>query len=861
MPTTERLRAALADRYAVEREIGSGGMATVYLARDLKHDREVALKVLRADLSAVIGAERFLSEVRITAKLDHPHILTLIDSGSADGLLYYVLPYVRGETLRARLTREKQLGIEDALSITKQVASALDYAHRQGVVHRDIKPENILFQEGEAVLADFGIALAVKEAGGNRLTETGLSLGTPQYMSPEQATGDRALDARSDIYSLGAVLYEMLTGEPPVTGATPQAVIAKLLTERPTSVRVVRDTVPPAVDLAVAKSLAKVPADRFASASDFMRALEIATTSAPTRDGRSLWRYAAAAGVVICAAGAWLAINAVRKPAPHVTLADRTQVTFTGRVRNPTISQDGTQLVYPVTNCGPAGCTYAIDVQDIGGTATRRLFEGATALYDVEWSADRRNILFEGSINGAFGQYLVSTLGGTPRRVTPHIATFWGNDSLAFIRTPHSNSNFWMYFSGLDGTPRDSVSIPSIGYSLQGMASVPGSKWIVVRFEEGDHGVWVSLDRSGREHGRAATPPVQNMLASHDALWMRFRSGASAQQPIVARMAFDATNGRISSAVDTLYRLGARDNDFSVTADGGTLMFSEGVAEFNVLTVDLRDGMKGALPSDRAVLHTTVAPVVMMSPDGGRLLLGRVDGSATGERRWSVMPAAGGAESPISGGGVGSIAFWTDSTTVAMKEPIAQGWRLSLVDIRTNAHRAALVVPDSVAEDFTPFPGGGWAWLGPGGRSIGVQPAGASTPRKLSLPAWYMRAVGLGASPDGSKLAIAGWSMPSADSIGLSVLSMADGAEIRWSTVFGEDAGFQWLADGSIMLYIEATNDTWALQHVRGPGQLDQLGAIPRPILSTTVSGDLRRMSVTTRDRHGDAWKMRVVKR
>ncbi|MEP6507200.1 MAG: serine/threonine-protein kinase, partial [Gemmatimonadales bacterium] len=238
MPDTERLRAALTDRYSIEREIGAGGMATVYLARDVKHDREVALKVLRPDLSAVIGTERFLAEVRITARLDHPHILTLIDSGEADGILFYVLPFVRGESLRAKLDREKQLPVDEALSITKQVASALDYAHGHGVVHRDIKPENILLHEGEAVLADFGIALAVKEAGGNRLTETGLSLGTPQYMSPEQATGDRALDKRSDIYSLGAVFYEMIAGEPPVTGGTAQAMIAKLLTERPVKLRV-----------------------------------------------------------------------------------------------------------------------------------------------------------------------------------------------------------------------------------------------------------------------------------------------------------------------------------------------------------------------------------------------------------------------------------------------------------------------------------------------------------------------------------------------------------------------------------------------------------------------------------------------
>ncbi len=237
MNETIRLTAALAGRYAIERELGAGGMATVYLARDLKHNREVALKVLRPELAAVLGAERFLQEIRISARLDHPHILTLIDSGETEGFVWYVLPYVRGESLRNKLTREQQLSIEETVRIATQVASALDYAHRHGVIHRDIKPENILLHEGEAVVADFGIALAVREAGGPRLTETGLSLGTPQYMSPEQATGGRALDARSDVYSLAAVVYEMLAGEPPHTGPTVQAVIAKLLTERPTRLR------------------------------------------------------------------------------------------------------------------------------------------------------------------------------------------------------------------------------------------------------------------------------------------------------------------------------------------------------------------------------------------------------------------------------------------------------------------------------------------------------------------------------------------------------------------------------------------------------------------------------------------------
>ena len=238
------LEKALADRYAIRSEIGSGGMATVYLADDLKHQRQVAVKVLRPELAAVLGGERFLREIQIAAKLNHPHILSLHDSGQADTFLFYVMPYVEGESLRAKLDREKQLPLDEAVQITQQVASALEYAHRQDIVHRDIKPENILIHEGEAMVADFGIALAVRAAGGARLTETGLSLGTPQYMSPEQATGDVQLDRRSDIYSLAAVLYEMLTGEPPFTGPTVQAIIAKLVMERVTDVRSVRDTVP-----------------------------------------------------------------------------------------------------------------------------------------------------------------------------------------------------------------------------------------------------------------------------------------------------------------------------------------------------------------------------------------------------------------------------------------------------------------------------------------------------------------------------------------------------------------------------------------------------------------------------------------
>ena len=267
------LRTALADRYTLERELGAGGMATVYLVRDRKHDRQLALKVLRPELAAVIGAQRFLQEIRTTAHLQHPHILGLLDSGETEHQLWYVMPFVEGESLRDRMNRDRQLPVSEAVRLVTEVASALDYAHRHGVIHRDIKPENILLHDGRALVADFGIALAASRAGGTRMTETGMSLGTPQYMSPEQAMGEQEITPRSDVYALGVVLYELLSGEPPFTGPTAQAIVGKVLTGEPASLRAQRKTVPPHIEAAVRQALEKLPADRFASAADFAVAL------------------------------------------------------------------------------------------------------------------------------------------------------------------------------------------------------------------------------------------------------------------------------------------------------------------------------------------------------------------------------------------------------------------------------------------------------------------------------------------------------------------------------------------------------------------------------------------------------------
>ena len=277
----DRLQRAVADDYRLERELGRGGMATVYLARDLRHDRQVALKVLHPELGAVLGAERFLNEIRLTARLQHPNILPLFDSGQADGLLFYVIPFIDGESLRARLDREKQLPVEEAVRIAQEAAGALAYAHRQGVIHRDVKPENILLQDGQALVSDFGIGLVVSAARGSRMTQTGISLGTPQYMSPEQAAGERDLTPRSDVYSLACVVYEMLVGEPPFTGPNAQAVFAKAMTESPAPLCPRRRTIPPYVEAAVLRALEKLPADRFATALEFSAALAGTMTSGP----------------------------------------------------------------------------------------------------------------------------------------------------------------------------------------------------------------------------------------------------------------------------------------------------------------------------------------------------------------------------------------------------------------------------------------------------------------------------------------------------------------------------------------------------------------------------------------------------
>jgi hypothetical protein len=858
-----RLTAVLSERYVIERELGAGGMAIVYLAHDRKLDREVALKVLRPELGAVLGSERFLTEIKISARLDHPHILTLIDSGDADGMLYYVLPFVRGETLRDKLTREHQLGLDEALAITKQVASALDYAHRQGLVHRDIKPENILLQEGEAMLTDFGIALAVKEAGGNRLTQTGLSLGTPQYMSPEQATGDRGVDARSDVYSLASVLYEMLAGEPPVTGGSAQAMIAKLMTERPTHLRVLRDTITEGVDAAVAKALAKTPADRFASAGDFVRAIDaglkqpVASAGTATKRRPAMLAAAAVAIVLVLGTAAFAARGMFTSKTVRASLGQKTQLTVSGGVNVPAISPDEKQLAYVTRKCGTGGCTYSIVEQDVGGATTRTILENATAAYELQWSPDRRNLLFNGTVGGRFGTFLISALGGAPRFLTPGAAAFYADgDSLLIGPGAQPDSVYTIAVSGLDGVRRDSIVVRGNGQGLYGISAIPSSRWILTLIVQQPHGLWQVIDRTGKVADHVVNACTCGGLGSVDAVWLD-RAGDAAGESIV-RIGIDRATGHLSTVQDTMTT--ALFTNVSITADGSKMVMDEGTLEFGVWATDMAAIVQGKLANDGRIARASNNVTAAISPDGGRILLRRV-APTTGQHtevQYSVRAYGSDAETPVAITGIARRARWWDSVTVSVVSRVAGAMHMRLIDVRTGAARNELALTDSTLVDAAPV-AGGWAWIPPSRDRIVVEQGGKR--REIKQPAWYGGLFSIISDSAAGRVFITGFNRATSDTLGIAAINVADGATTQWASIFAEDGAIQLLAGGDLFLAMHRTQESLDLYRVSGPGKSQLLGSPPRPLVGVSASADLKRAVAFDRDYHADAWMYNVVKR
>jgi eukaryotic-like serine/threonine-protein kinase len=471
MPSLEDLSLAFDGRYRVERELGAGGMATVYLADDLRHQRRVAIKVLRPELAAALGAERFLREITTTASLRHPHIVPLYDSGEGHGILYYVMPFVEGESLADRLRREKQLPLHDALRIAGEVADALSYAHGRGVIHRDIKPENILLESGHAVVADFGIAQAIDVAGGSRLTGTGVAIGTPAYMSPEQVAGEKDLDARSDVYALACLLYEMLAGQPPFTGPTPESVLHQHLIANPPPVTQMRPAVPAEVAASLQRALLKTPADRFSSVSQFADALargETQTGHSPDATEASVRRrrLIAVGAIAVVVVGVTVAVLTARRAPPSIQLGRRTPVTVDpGLELDPALSPDGRLVAY-------SGAQGVLTMrQTDGGTPVQVIRETDSRGRWPAWLPDGQRLVFV----SPRGIEVVAALGGAPRLLVEEARLERGVTVAPDGRTFAFVSHDSLFAAPLDGGPRRLVAR---GYEMHSPSWSPDGQWI-----------------------------------------------------------------------------------------------------------------------------------------------------------------------------------------------------------------------------------------------------------------------------------------------------------------------------------------------------------------------------------------------
>ena len=632
-----RLASALSDRYRIARELGAGGMATVYLAEDVRHRRRVALKLLHPELSAVLGPERFLKEIELTASLQHPHILPLFDSGSVDGQLYYVMPYVDGQTLRARLEREGQLPVGHATRIAREVADALQYAHERGIVHRDIKPENILLQGEHALVTDCGIALAVEHAGGQRMTQTGLSLGTPQYMAPEQAMGEKTVDARADVYALGVVTYEMLAGEPPFTGPNAQAIVARVLTEKPRTLAEQRDTVPPSVNAAVLTALHKLPADRFATAAEFAAALADAraepggapayrATRGPGLPGTRRATIALAAVCVVTTVAAiagWL-----RRPERVEQPLVRFTIPLAGEdvARQPgsygprlAISPDGQRVAF----VGPSPLERQVYVRALGDPAPRAV-AGTEGAYQPVFSPDGASLAFVvGDLirRTELASGRISTVCTLPRGNELVDGMAWGDDDSLLVIQGRRDQVLRIAASG--GSPRvlrlardtTAAGRPVLMFWPD---VLPGGATAVVNVNDGD----VKLQLLSLRTGRRTDLMAGNVFAryAHPGRLIVQNEDLS-----VSAVPFDASAGRVTGSpvviLPSLLQTVGNAGEFAVSRTGVFAYIPGGAPRRTVVSVD-RTGRPEVLIAKPGAYDDA-----RFSPDGSRVVLDEGIGS------------------------------------------------------------------------------------------------------------------------------------------------------------------------------------------------------------------------------------------
>ena len=814
---TERLATALADRYRIERELGQGGMATVFLAEDLKHKRKVALKVLKPELAAVLGADRFVQEITTTASLQHPHILPLFDSGTADGFLFYVMPFIEGETLRDKLNRETQLGVDEAVRIAREVADALDYAHGKGVIHRDIKPENILIQSGRPMVADFGIALAVSAAAGGRMTETGLSLGTPHYMSPEQATAEKEISARSDVYSLGSVLFEMLAGEPPHSGGSAQAIIMKIIAEPAQLVTKYRKSVPPNVAAAVAKSLEKVPADRFTSARAFADALADAHFSAGHVAGPAI-AGARSARPVVLALGLALGVVtlvaawALSRPGSPPPTVNRYALAFPDvQLPDPfgvvAISDDGSRIFYLGRSPRSPGVTqFWYKSRDSLESVPLAGAEGASSIAvapDGQTVAViERNIVRKLSIMGGASTVVAQDASGISQSVAwldDNSLVYVAQDQKRLKRVPSSG-----------GTA--SVVWTADSLVLSTLTPLPGARGVffqACRAPCGDTNLWVldlrsSSARELRQNARSGyyLPSghlvyVEDDLAAHavrfDLKSLQIR-GESV--PVLDSIAIDAGT-----------------SPYLAISASGTLVMRRGTTaargEFDLAWVD-RAGRESVVDTSFTFRVTQTAGNFgwALSPDGSRLAIGR--NTPEGDDIWIKSLPRGAATRLTFGGDSDARPRWTsDGRAVTFVTTAGIFLR------RADGAGSDSLIWNGLTDEAAFSPNGDWLVIrrgasssSAGGRDIfGVRQIGSDTALTPIVVTPYDESA-FAISPDGR------WIAYHSDETGRPEVFVrqfpnANGAREQISTDGGRAP--LWSRDGRELFYLRADNTMMAV--------------------------------------------------
>ena len=881
-----RLTAALADRYRIERELGQGGMATVYLAHDLKHEREVAIKVLREDLSASLGSGRFLREIKIAAQLQHPHILPLLDSGEADGFLYFVMPYIKGQSLRERLAREGELPVHEAVRLITEVVDALVEAHEHGVVHRDIKPDNVMLSGRHALVTDFGVAKAISEATGrNTVTTLGVAVGTPTYMSPEQAAADPHVDHRSDIYSVGVMAYEMLSGRPPFTGTTPQQVLAAHVTEAPDPVSKRRQAIPPALENIIMRCLAKRPADRFQTAAELHAALEpLATPSTgitPTQmrptDAKPLRNRTPLLIVAVVAALAVIAFFATRNRStgrPPAETAITAQATTSGAAEVPSISPDGTRIAYATKRCDASGrCLYDLIVQDIGGAGTLIVASGATGVYGHSWSPDGRYLVLYGSFLPQWGAYLIPATVQGP-------AQFLGCCRAEFLTTadtvllsplvnPGDTVAYFRVMTTADRRVRDSIPVRHPGTNVFGFPSPDGKHVLMEDSRRTGSMLLLLVDRAGRVSDTTSIASANSNGAVGGIRWAPDGRGYLASVAVpgsidvydLLQQAIDGS-GRMNPRVDTIWhRATMQKGFFGFTQDGATLAFIQGNRQNKLISLRQTDGAAAHF-TQRVFATSTAGLRGGLSPDGARhtSLRTMTAGGDHPRYRLSLMPADSGAE-VFASPPLDTLVDWTfpraAGTGLMYLSPQSKDVdHLDLFDLATARTATLFTVPDSSADlKILALADGRVVTFRAQGREFTVRSAAGVPDHKVLMPAGLYQFGDIASSPVGDEVALIGYNLAQ-DSVVIYRLRLADGVATESAGFNAEQwGGLQWLDNGDLLAVIGETSQTCVLYRVPRVGAAKRLGVLPYcGDAFYTMARDGVRILVSFGEPRGDVW-------